>query len=209
LWALVISNGLKWRESKNESADFLRSATLGDFQKPEAWSKLTTLVQIEPDDDLVPIRADYGGNQQSTIGLNILAAGNPPFWYTLPDIVGSKLQTGKFPKVLRAITFEPDGVQTDLRPVDICGNPEYRIDPCEDDFFRRLIDMRSAVKACMKAAIAEQLPKLDSTQLTLKILANSMSYGSAQKIEPAMVTLESHSPLSRIKSRSPADIFIP
>jgi hypothetical protein len=36
----------------------------------------------------------------------------------LADAIASKLRTGRAPKVLRAITFEPDGVQDDLKPVN-------------------------------------------------------------------------------------------
>jgi hypothetical protein len=178
LWEFVISKGLKWRESRDETSELLRSITIDSLQNPNIWRQLTTLVQIEPDDNVVPIRADYGGDQQCTIGQNYLHPENSPLWYTLADCVASKLRTGKPPKILRAITFEPDGVQTDLKPVNICGNPAYRIDPYSDDFYCRVIDMRSAAKSQIKTAPVEELATLDSTQLTLKIIANSMSYGN-------------------------------
>ncbi len=31
--------------------------------------------------------------------------------------------------------------------MSIAGNPNYRVDPVKDDFFKRLIDLRTAVKA--------------------------------------------------------------
>ena len=86
--------------------------------------------------------------------------------------------TGKVPKVLRAITFEPYGVQADLKPIEICGNPDYRIDPYIDDFYCRIIDLRSALKSRLKTCAPEERPNLESTQLTLKILANATSYGN-------------------------------
>ena len=60
----------------------------------------------------------------------------------------------------------------------ITGNPEYRIDPYKDDFYRRVIDLRSTVKRRLREADQSERPTLDSTQQTLKIIANSMSYGS-------------------------------
>ena len=178
LWKFVISNGLKWRESREEIEALLSSVTLSDLRDPKFWSKLTVLVQIAPDDDVLPTRANYGGDQQSTIGQNYVTPGSPPLWYTLADTIASKLRTGKAPKVLRAITFEPDGVQRDLKPVNISGNPDYRINPYSHDFYCRVIDLRSAVKLRKKAAPPHEQAALDSAQLTLKIIANSMSYGN-------------------------------
>lgn len=50
-------------------------------------------------------------------------------------------------------------------------------DPGKDDFYRRIIDQRSLVKAQMKNASDAEKAVLDSIQLTLKILANATSYG--------------------------------
>ena len=89
--------------------------------------------------------------------------------------------------------------------MSIAGNPNYRVDPTKDDFFKRLIDLRTAIKAELKAtkkrlqavreglaialgaeadarrseeqALTAQADALDSDQLALKILANSTSYG--------------------------------
>ena len=178
LWKFVISNGLKWRESREEIVALLSSVTLSDLRDSKFFSKLTVLVQISPDDDVLPIRANYGGEQQTTIGQNYVAPGSAPLWYTLADAIASKLRTGRAPKVLRAITFEPEGIQGDLKPANICGNPDYRIDPYSDDFYCRVIDLRSAVKSLIKSALPHEQAALDSAQLTLKIIANSMSYGN-------------------------------
>ena len=82
---------------------------------------------------------------QTTIGLNYLSS-DTPLYFTLADCIASKLLTGKAPKILQAMTFAPREAQPDLRPVTIAGNPEYRIDPYADDFYRRVIDLRSTVK---------------------------------------------------------------
>ena len=177
LWQFVIANGLKWRDSTAETRKLLKSTTLADLQNPNFWGMLTTLVQIEPDGDILPVRANYGGDRQSTIGLNHLHS-KTPFWFTLADCIASKLLTGKAPKIRRAITFEPDGVQPELKAFEICGNPEYRIDPYTDDFYRRIIDLRSTVKLQLKSADSFDREMLESTQLTLKILANATSYGN-------------------------------
>lgn len=177
LWQFVIANGVKFRDSTKMTRKFLNSVALASLQQPDIWKKFTTLVQIDPDDDIFPIRANYSGDDQDTIGLNHLGPGQP-LWFTLADCIASKLLTGKSPKILKAITFQPDGVQNDLRPVNIAGNPEYRIDPYNDDFYRRVIDQRTAVKNHLAAANPSDRAALDSAQLTLKILANATSYGN-------------------------------
>jgi hypothetical protein len=50
--------------------------------------------------------------------------------------------------------------------VKVLGREDYRIDPATDDFFRRLIDLRDEAKE-----------KKDPIEKTLKIIANSTSYG--------------------------------
>ena len=138
---------------------------------------MTTLVQVSPDSDIFPIRAAYGGDTQTTIGLNYLSS-DARLWFTVADCIVSKLLTGKAPKILRAIAFEPREAQSGLRLVTIAGNPEYRIDPYNDDFYRRTIDMRSTVKRQLKEADPSERAALHSAQQTLKIFVNSMSYGN-------------------------------
>ena len=177
LWGFVTATGLKWRESAEATTRLLRSVTLEDLRHPCTWPLLTTIVQVHPDKDIFPIRANYGPDDQATIGLNYLSA-EFPVWFTLADCIASKLLTGKIPRVLRAITFEPSGPQPGLRPVTIAGNPDYRIDPYREDFYRRIIDLRAGVKRRLKSANSAERAFLDSAQLTLKILANATSYGN-------------------------------
>ena len=177
LWRFVIASGLIWRDSTAQTANFLQSITIRALQKPETWQQLTKLVQIAPDVDILPVRAAYGGDAQTTIGLNYVSSDRP-LWFTLADCIASKLLTGKTPGIIKAITFHPQEAQSDLHPVMIAGNSEYRIDPYKDDFYRRVIDLRSTVKKRLKEAEQSERPTLDSTQQTLKILANSTSYGN-------------------------------
>jgi hypothetical protein len=81
----------------------------------------------------------------------------------------------------RALRFEPVGMQAGLQAIDITGNSEYRIDPRQEDFYERLIDLRTAVKEELKVAKgvgdAKREAELDAEQLALKICANATSYG--------------------------------
>lgn len=101
----------------------------GDLQQPENWRRLSTLVQIEADDDILPVRAKYVG-QSTTIGLNHLTS-NKPLWFTLADCLASKFLSCKTPHILKAITFEPGLPQSGLKPVKVAS---HAIDPVHDDF---------------------------------------------------------------------------
>ena len=88
LWRFVIASGVNWWDSTGETTGFLDTITLTELAHRNTWPELTTLVQIAPDADVVPIRANYGGDQQSTIGLNYLSS-ETPVWFTLADCIAS------------------------------------------------------------------------------------------------------------------------
>ncbi len=176
LWQFVAAKGMRWRESTEETSQFLQRVTLDDLQNPGMWSKLTTIVQVMPDDDIFPVRAKYMDERQATIGLNYLSC-TEPLWFTLADCIAAKLLTGKCVKVRRAFTFEPLDAQDDLKPIAIMGDASYSIDPSRDDFYRRTIDLRSSVKVKLKTLTGSDAQRLDSQQNALKILANATSYG--------------------------------
>jgi hypothetical protein len=164
LWAFVISQGIKPIETTEETKAFLTAVGLTDLQKPATWRQLTTLVRVKPTADLFPVRAKYD-ERTYTIGLNYLTA-ETSLWYTLADCIVSKLLTGKSPEIEEAITYRPGPRQEGLKPVKILGRDDYTIDPYTDDFYLALIDLRDEAKA-----------KGDSIEKTLKIIANSTSYG--------------------------------
>ena len=106
----------------------------------------------------------------------------PPVWFTLADCIASKLLTGKAPKVVRAIRFLAKAPQPNLRAVEIAGNPEFRVNPYKDDFYKRVIELRRRVKADLKEAkswirTSQETKSLDDERVALKILANATSYG--------------------------------
>jgi hypothetical protein len=176
LWRFVAAKGISWRNSTKEVSRFLQRVSLNDLQNPGTWSKLTTIVQVMPDDDIFPARAKYADERQATIGLNYVTR-RKPLWFTLADCIAAKLLTGKCVKVRRAISFEPLDPQDNLNSIAIMGNADYSVDPSSDDYYRRIIDLRNMTKEKLKRASGLDATKLDSEQQALKTLANATSYG--------------------------------
>jgi hypothetical protein len=176
LWDFVIAEGMKWRDTTKETRKFLKEIELADLQNPAIWRELPVLVQIRPDEDILPVRANYADSEQATIGVNYLS-DERGYWLTLADCIASKMLTGKAPRILKAIRFEAGDPQNDLRTIRIAGNPEYSIEPGSQDFYRRLIDLRTSVKSAISSAPESAKARLHSEQLALKIIANASSYG--------------------------------
>ena len=175
LWRFVTAQGTNWSDTTEEIRTLVNSIALEELQHPEFWPRLTTIVRVAPQADIFPVRAKYDGKSQ-TIGLNYLTS-ETPLWFTLADVIAAKLLGGKSPEILEAITFAPQGPQAGLKAISIAGNSKYRVNPATDDFFKRLIDLRTAIKAKMKNSTALNHEALESDQQSLKILANSTSYG--------------------------------
>ncbi len=176
LWRFVTASGLRQRRATQKTRAFLAKVTLADLQSSNVWQRLAVLVKVQPDGDIFPVRAAYEGEALATIGANHLSS-ETPLWFTLADCIASKLLTGKIPKILEAIAFEPGPMQPDLQPINVSGNAEYRVDPVETDFFRRVIELRKATQARKECASVDEREALDSEEHALKICANSTSYG--------------------------------
>jgi transcriptional regulator with XRE-family HTH domain len=176
LWRFVIADGTQQADSTAEVRTLLADVSLDCLQRPTFWAGLPVIVQVRPRADLFPVRSRYGREPGYTIGLNHLTS-EQPLWFTLADCIVATLLSGKAPEVLQAIRFTPGPVQAGLKSADIAGQTAYRIDPARDDFYRRLIDLRSTLKERMHGADGLERGRLDTEQMALKILANATSYG--------------------------------
>lgn len=165
----LIAEGFTWRDGTEDVRAILEGVHLEELQKPETWRKLHAIVQIKPDGDILPVRTAYSPQSEKkhhlTIGLNHLTS-DKPLWFTLADLLVSKLLSGEVPKIEKAIIFEPGPVQDYIRPINLLGREEYTLDPRKEDMFIQLINMRDEAKA-----------KGDPIEKQLKILANSTCYG--------------------------------
>ena len=166
---------MEWSDSTEKTRALVNSISLDDLQRPEFWPLLTTIVRVAPQADIFPVRAKYDGKSQ-TIGLNYLTS-KIPFGSRSPTSSQRNCGQEKRRKLSRPSPSRQKSRNSALRPISIAGNPDYRVDPAKDDFFKRLIDLRTAIKTKLKNSPALNAEALDSEQQALKILASSTSYG--------------------------------
>jgi hypothetical protein len=174
IWALVTADRVDTLDVTDEVTQLLRSTGLDDWFQPEAWTQLITIVEIDPDGDVVPVRASYR-NQDWSIGVNPLHA-DEPFWFTLPDLVASTLLSSRPPTVRRALRFVARGTQQGLQPVRLRG--EVVVDPNSEDFFQRVVESRQQLRQQASGHSYETCAcEKCRTGRFLKVLANSGNYG--------------------------------
>ena len=155
-----------FKHSTERIEQFLKSLRIEALRNPEIWKKeeMHSIVLIKPNEDILPIRAEYS-KEAKNIGINSLTSSKQ-LWYSIEDVIASKLLTGKIPEIVDAITFYPEGIQEGLREVDISGITIKS----DEDFIRRIIEERIKIKK-------SDNPEREQIQLILKIIANATSYG--------------------------------
>jgi len=170
LWNFVIADRIEHEDCTKEIIEFVDSITLEDLIKKNIWNKFVILVEVEPSEDIFPIRTRYDENSDiHTIGINKLTYEGS-LWYALPDVIVSKILTGKSPKIKRAIRFIPLGKQVSLNKTQILGT---EFDPNEENFIKRLVEERQKIRKTNK-----------SRAQALKIIANATTYGIFIQLDP-------------------------
>jgi hypothetical protein len=162
LWKFVIADHVEHQEATDEIKNFIDKFTLEDVQNRESWTRLQGIALIEPEGDVLPLRTKYGQKHVWNIGISHVTS-KIPLWYSLADVIASKLYTGKTPKILKAYRFVPVGVQENLKTINIHG---IEINPYKDDLFKKLIEYRQILKDAK-----------DPRQQIIKIITNAISYG--------------------------------
>ncbi|AKB64381.1 hypothetical protein MSMAS_1185 [Methanosarcina mazei S-6] len=174
---------LEIQDITEETIGFVSKVKLSDLQNQDTWKKLVVMVKIQPDDDILPVRMDYKGNNTGfNVGINYLSS-NSEMWYSLPDVIGSYLLTGKAPKIIEAVKFVPKGAQKGLRKSGVLG---IDIDPLKDNVVQVLVEERQKIKEKLKKTDknAPELQHLSSRAQAIKILVNALSYGIFIELNP-------------------------
>jgi hypothetical protein len=162
---------LSFDDATSEVRDFVEQITLGDCFEQRSWKKMKFFARIRPDNDIVPVRAEYNDDGiTKNIGVNYFSS-NEPIWLSGPDVIASKILTGKVPNIENAIRMVPHGTQKGLGPTNLRGMVE--IDPRNDDLFRVMVEQKQVHENSNEAL-----------SYFLKICANSTSYGMFFELTP-------------------------
>lgn len=165
IWLMLTAADVEVVDCTEEARTILDRITLETTVDAATWQRFSFFALIKPAGDILPIRSLYGESGNTNIGLNPLTS-DAPIWYAGPDLVGSKLKTGRAPEIVRAFKLVPKGIQKGMKAIRIGGRT---IDPAKDDFFRVVIEERKT------------LSKDHPHYLLLKIIANSL-YGSFAEV---------------------------
>jgi hypothetical protein len=190
LWPYHVAGGIEATEEDPAAVQtWLEQLTVGDILNPATWPTLQAIVLVDPFGARMPTRAKYGreskrDRRRKAKNRNValpIRADHQAQWWTLADAAASVLETGQAPRVLRVLRFRPREPQADLQPIDIAGDPAYRVDPYTDDVIRRLVELRAMLRtdaARARAAGDERGSKqLRARAGALKKSANSLAYG--------------------------------
>jgi hypothetical protein len=177
LWRFVIARKIQILSNcVREVKGFLNRIEPDDLFEPKTWKHLHTFVRVIPNNDLLPVRSKFSTESNDwQVSLNYLSGFSgkreDAIWFSLPDVVVSKLLTGRVPEIVDAFRMKPEGVLEELQPLRL--RSAIDIDPRKEDFFKVVIEERKTL-ASRKDLDATERKRLDKA---LKVLANATSYG--------------------------------
>jgi len=177
LWRFVIARKIEVIDHCQSSIQrFVNRLTVEDLFKPGTWNKMTAFVRVIPDGDILPSRGRYSDESKDwQVAVNHLYAqsDNPKdaLWFSLPDIVMSKVLGGRIPKIVDAFRIEARGKLDGLQATKLRG--AVHVDPKKEDFFRVVIEERKHLSRRTDLSEVER----DRLDKALKVLANAASYG--------------------------------
>lgn len=191
LWRYHVASGIAALEEDPASVQaMLDAVSVERVLEREFWPTLDAIVLVDPAGTRLPTRAQFQGHGRTKARAraktrNVALAvhrGHLAQWWTLADAVSSVLETGRAPRVLRVLRFRPRDAQPDLHAIDVAGGPAYRVNPYREDFIRRLVELRAAMrheaKEAKAAGDATRALELDGRAAATKKAANSIAYGA-------------------------------
>jgi len=173
MYQFLTAEKIEHSVTTEKTQKFLDGITLQDISKKDTWRNLTTICKVVPDGDMiVPVRCSYGSKKTQNIGVNYLkSTDGTSLWYTVSDLIASKLLTGHTPIIEKAITFVPVGIQQNIPDEKIEIFKGVTVNPRRENFIRQLIEKRLEMKQSLDSETYTTI------QNTIKIIANTASYG--------------------------------
>lgn len=183
----LLADYIRIEHCVSEAIELINSITLEDLQQKETWKILTMLVKVEVTNGILPAKLELASSTKIYGQMTVKPPAKVIQWYSMLDIIASKIRTGIAPTILDAYRLVPQrSIRTNQ--IDVLGNKNYHVDLRRDDFFVKVIDLRDSVKSelkqvkqTIKTAPSNELYQrknfLENLQLALKLMANSTSYG--------------------------------
>jgi hypothetical protein len=186
LWPFLTAQQITWSdEPPAVIRGQLAELTVDALLDPRFWPQLTRLVLVEPDGDLLPTRSRQPGSAVANLAI-ARRVGGPAQWFTYADVIDSWLDTGRIPRILRVLRFTAGPTQQGLRPIEIAGRSEFRVDPATADLIQRCVELRETIRAEQRHAAhqgdMERAEAMEAQQQATKIVANTIAYGAPIEI---------------------------
>jgi hypothetical protein len=163
-WEVLTSASVRFVNCTAKAKKLLSQTNLDDTFDRALWKQLSFFALVNPQNDIFPVRTIYSDTGRTqNIGLNYLSS-EKRIWYAAPDLIASKILTGRTPHILKALEMVPSGRQNRLKNTNLGGMVKIR--PAEQDFYCEVIQQRAVHKK-----------KDEALANFLKVLANSGSYG--------------------------------
>ena len=174
MYSFLSAEKIETSDTTLQTQKFLDEITLQDVSQKDTWRNLTTICKVIPDGSMiVPVRCSYGSKKTQNIGVNYLkSVDGTSLWYTVSDLIASKLLTGNTPIIEKAIAFAPIGIQQNIPDEKIEIFRGVTVNPRKENFIEQLIEKRLEMKQSYVDCDVDK-----TIQNTIKIIANTASYG--------------------------------
>jgi len=175
LWSLLIAGKIEYEDATEGARRLIEEVTLESVIDRDLWKKFSVIVHVKPDRDVLPVRTHFDSENVWNIGLCEVTS-DQTLWYALSDVIASKFLNGKSPRILKAIRFEPIGVEHGLTDIDVVGNVHVSKD---ENLIQKLVECRRIKKRQRDKFLngSPEYQKLDREQDALKTIVNAISYG--------------------------------
>ncbi len=166
----VEENTSEVQELLNKSVDEL----LQELAHPDFWPTLRCFILIKPDGDRLPFRGDYS-SESKNVAIPYVKS-TVAVWYTLADVIASKLLTDTTPIIEKSLCIVPSEKQYSTYKRKLFG---HEIDLSKQDLFTELINVRNDKKEQLKGTslLEQKRTLLESEQKALKYISSATSYG--------------------------------
>jgi hypothetical protein len=77
------------------------------LKRPVRWQLLRGVALVDPCWDVLPSKASYSASVEETTAVAPIASASEPLWVPYPDLLASRLETDRFPKILEAWEWHP------------------------------------------------------------------------------------------------------